>query len=36
MIDANIIVVGGGCAGMQLINALLKLPAEQTGFINRK
>ncbi|MFZ4102257.1 MAG: lycopene cyclase family protein [Sphingobacterium thalpophilum] len=33
MIDANIIVVGGGCAGMQLINALLKLPAEQTGDI---
>lgn len=33
MIDANIIVVGGGCAGMQLINALLKLPAEQTGEI---
>lgn len=31
--DANIIVVGGGCAGMQLINALLKLPAEQTGDI---
>lgn len=31
--DANIIVVGGGCAGMQLINALLKLPAEQTGNI---
>jgi len=33
MVDANIIVVGGGCAGMQLINALLKLPAEQTGNI---
>ena len=33
MVDANIIVVGGGCAGMQLINALLKLPAEQTGDI---
>lgn len=33
MTDANIIVVGGGCAGMQLINALLKLPAEQTGDI---
>ena len=33
MMDANIIVVGGGCAGMQLINALLKLPAEQTGDI---
>jgi len=33
MIDANIIVVGAGCAGMQLINALLKLPAEQTGDI---
>lgn len=33
MIDANIIVVGGGCAGMQLIHALLKLPAEQTGDI---
>jgi lycopene beta-cyclase len=33
MIDANIIVVGGGCAGMQLINALLKLSAEQTGEI---
>jgi lycopene beta-cyclase len=33
MIDANIIIVGGGCAGMQLINALLKLPAEQTGEI---
>jgi lycopene beta-cyclase len=31
--DANIIVVGGGCAGMQLINALLKLPAEETGDI---
>lgn len=31
--DVNIIVVGGGCAGMQLINALLKLPAEQTGNI---
>ena len=33
MMDANIIVVGGGCAGMQLINALLKLPADQTGDI---
>ena len=33
MTDANIIVVGAGCAGMQLINALLKLPAEQTGDI---
>jgi lycopene beta-cyclase len=33
MMDANIIVVGGGCAGMQLINALLKLPVEQTGDI---
>lgn len=33
MMDANIIVVGAGCAGMQLINALLKLPAEQTGDI---
>lgn len=33
MLDANIIIVGGGCAGMQLINALLKLPAEQTGQI---
>jgi|694.fasta_scaffold145326_3 lycopene beta-cyclase len=33
MIDANIIIVGAGCAGMQLINALLKLPAEQTGDI---
>lgn len=31
--DANIIIVGGGCAGMQLIHALLKLPAEQTGDI---
>jgi lycopene beta-cyclase len=31
--DANIIVVGAGCAGMQLINALLKLPADQTGDI---
>ena len=33
MMDANIIIVGAGCAGMQLINALLKLPAEQTGDI---
>jgi lycopene beta-cyclase len=33
MMDANIIVVGGGCAGMQFINALLKLPIEQTGEI---
>lgn len=31
--DANIIIVGGGCAGMQLINALLKLSKEQTGDI---
>ncbi|MBM3400885.1 MAG: hypothetical protein FJY21_00985 [Bacteroidetes bacterium] len=33
MLDANIIVVGGGCAGMQLIHSLLKLPLEQTGNI---
>lgn len=33
MVDSNIIVVGGGCAGMQLLNALLKLPAEQSGKI---
>ena len=31
--DANIIIVGGGCAGMQLVNAFLKLPLDQTGNI---
>lgn len=31
--DANIIIVGGGCAGMQLIHGLLQLPYEQTGDI---
>lgn len=31
--DANIIIIGGGCAGMQLINKLLQLPHELTGDI---
>jgi lycopene beta-cyclase len=31
--DPNIIIVGGGCAGMQLIYQLLQLPFEQTGTI---
>jgi lycopene beta-cyclase len=31
--DPNIIIVGGGCAGMQLIYQLLQLPLEQTGTI---
>ena len=31
--DPNIIIVGGGCAGMQLMYQLLQLPFEQTGTI---
>lgn len=31
--NANIIIVGGGCAGMQLVYGLLQLPYEQTGDI---
>ena len=31
--DANVIIIGGGCAGLQLLYQLLQLPYEQTGDI---